>query len=60
MLQPGTDYKKNYLLLMLLLLLPLSAAVQVEDALKLGALEFTAKFMLYFLHERLWASVKFL
>jgi uncharacterized membrane protein len=32
----------------------------VEDALKLGALEFTAKFMLYFIHERLWASVKFL
>jgi hypothetical protein len=38
----------HLLLLLLLLLLPLFAAVQVEDALKLGALEFTAKFMLYF------------
>lgn len=41
-------------------LLVLHDVLQVEDALKLGALEFTVKFMLYFMHERLWATVKFL
>lgn len=41
-------------------LLVLHDVLQVEDALKLGALEFTVKFMLYFVHERLWATVRFL
>eukprot|EP00775_Hariotina_reticulata_P002633 gene2633-2934_t len=39
-------------------LLVLRDVIQVEDALKIGGLEFMAKFVLYFLHERFWAGVK--
>lgn len=33
------------------------ACTQVEDALKLGGLDFCVKFCLYFIHERLWAAL---
>jgi hypothetical protein len=32
--------------------------MQVQDALELGGLEFITKYILYFLHERLWANIK--
>jgi uncharacterized membrane protein len=29
--------------------------LQAQDALKLGGVEFVTKYVMYFLHERLWA-----
>lgn len=32
-------------------------SIQASDALKFGGIEFATKYVLYFLHERLWAAV---
>lgn len=35
-------------------------SLQVADALKFGGIEFATKYVMYFLHERLWAAVALL
>ncbi|KAK9829221.1 hypothetical protein WJX72_004549 [[Myrmecia] bisecta] len=37
----------------------LKDSVKVDQALQFGAIEFMAKFLIYFIHERLWAQIKF-
>lgn len=38
----------------------LQDSLQVSDALKFGGIEFATKYVLYFLHERLWAAIALL
>lgn len=38
----------------------LQDSLDVSDALKFGSIEFATKYVLYFLHERLWAAVALL
>jgi uncharacterized membrane protein len=38
-------------------LLIMQDSLQVSDALKFGGIEFATKYVLYFLHERLWAAI---
>jgi uncharacterized membrane protein len=35
-------------------------SLEVSDALKFGGIEFAMKYVLYFLHERLWAAIALL
>lgn len=38
-------------------LLIMQDSLQVFDAVKFGGIEFATKYVLYFLHERLWAAI---
>jgi uncharacterized membrane protein len=38
----------------------LKDSLEVSDALKFGGIEFATKYVMYFLHERLWAAVALL
>jgi uncharacterized membrane protein len=38
-------------------LLIMQDSLQVSDAIKFGGIEFATKYVLYFLHERLWAAI---
>ena len=46
-------------ILIVLLITCLSGKCSIEDALAIGFIEFLLKFVVYFLHERIWVNIKF-
>jgi len=46
-------------ILIVLLITCLSGKCSLEDALAIGFIEFLLKFVVYFVHERIWVNIKF-
>lgn len=44
---------------LLIALLIFQESIRTEDVLQFGAAEFATKYLLYLIHERLWAAIKF-